>query len=102
MRNVERQAVLLAEDFTITGADLRAHMRSSRDEPRVAAAANPTSLREIAEVAVEAAEREAILRALQSTKGNKSQAARLLHVDFKTLHLKMRRYGITISHHAES
>jgi len=101
LRNVVRQAVLLAEDFTITGPDLRAHMRSSRDEHRPVAPTNPTSLREIAEVAVEAAEREAILRALQSTKGNKSQAARLLHVDFKTLHLKMRRYGITISHNAE-
>jgi len=77
-------------------------MRSSRDQQRVPVAGNPTSLREIAEVAVEAAEREAILRALQTTKGNKSQAARLLHVDFKTLHLKMRRYGITINHSAES
>jgi DNA-binding NtrC family response regulator len=102
LRNVVRQAVLLAEDFTITGNDLRAHMRSSRDDHRVAPAANPTSLREIAEAATEIAERDAILRALQSTKGNKSQAARLLHVDFKTLHLKMRRYGITISHNAES
>jgi DNA-binding NtrC family response regulator len=102
LRNVVRQAVLLAEDFTITGADLRAHMRSSRDEHRAPAPTNPTSLREIAEVAVEGAEREAILRALQTTKGNKSQAARLLHVDFKTLHLKMRRYGITINHSAES
>ncbi len=102
LRNVVRQAVLLAEDFTITGHDLRAHMRSGREEQRGAAPLNPTSLREIAEAAVEIAEREAILRALQSTKGNKSQAARLLHVDFKTLHLKMRRYGITISHLAES
>jgi transcriptional regulator with PAS, ATPase and Fis domain len=102
LRNVVRQAVLLAEDFTITGNDLRVHMLRGRDEHRSAPTVNPTSLREIAEAAVETAEREAILRALQSTKGNKSQAARLLHVDFKTLHLKMRRYGITISHHAES
>ena len=102
LRSVIRQAVLLAEEFTITGKDLRVLMGRSHDQPRAAEAAIPTSLREIADAAVEVAEREAILRALQSTKGNKSQAARLLHVDFKTLHLKMRRYGITISHHAEA
>jgi DNA-binding NtrC family response regulator len=102
LRNVVRQAVLLAEDFTITGSDLRVHMLRGRDEHRSAPAGSPSSLREIADAAIETAEREAIMRALQSTKGNKSQAARLLHVDFKTLHLKMRRYGITISHHAES
>jgi DNA-binding NtrC family response regulator len=28
------------------------------------------------------------------TGGNKSEAARILQVDFKTLHLKMRRLGI--------
>ena len=32
--------------------------------------------------------------ALQATRGNKSQAARLLQVDYKTLHLKMKRYEI--------
>ena len=86
----------------IAGKDLRGLIGNNHDGSRATEGASPTSLREIAEAAVEAAERAAILRALQSSKGNKSQAARLLHVDFKTLHLKMRRYGITISHHAEA
>ena len=52
------------------------------------------SLREIADRAAAEAERQAIRLALQATQGNKSQAARLLRVDYKTLHLKMKHYGI--------
>jgi DNA-binding NtrC family response regulator len=102
LRNVVRQAVLLAEDFTITQSDLRPLLKGDRNDPVRETSGPPATLREIAEAAVELAERDAILRALRATNGNKSQAARLLHVDFKTLHLKMRRYGITISHNAES
>ena len=52
------------------------------------------SLRESAVRAAEEAERQAIRLALRATRGNKSEAARLLRVDYKTLHLKMKRYGI--------
>ena len=52
------------------------------------------SLKEIADRAAAEAERQAIRLALQATRGNKSEAARLLRVDYKTLHLKMKRYGI--------
>jgi two-component system response regulator HydG len=52
------------------------------------------SLGEIAARAVAEAERQAIRLALQATLGNKSEAARLLRVDYKTLHIKMTRYGI--------
>src|SRR5262249_1529707 len=47
------------------------------------------SLKDIAEAAADAAEKQAILETLRITKGNKSQAARQLKVDFKTLHAKM-------------
>jgi two-component system nitrogen regulation response regulator GlnG len=51
-------------------------------------------LKEIADRAVAEAERQAIRLALQATRGNKSEAARLLCVDYKTLHLKIKHYGI--------
>lgn len=54
----------------------------------------PLRFKEARAWAIVHAECQAILRALQATRGNKSQAARLLGIDFKTLHLKMRRYGI--------
>ncbi len=42
-----------------------------------------------------AAERQAIRAALERTGGNKSEAARLLRADDKTLYLKMKRYGLS-------
>ena len=63
------------------------HVRRRRQETRF-------SLKELADRAAAEAERQAIRLALQATRGNKSEAARLLRVDYKTLHLKMKRYAI--------
>jgi DNA-binding NtrC family response regulator len=52
------------------------------------------SLKEIAGRAAAEAERQAIRLALQATRGNKSEAARFLRVDYKTLHLKMKHFSI--------
>jgi len=52
------------------------------------------SLKEIGDRAAAEAQRQAIGVALHATRGNKSEAARLLRVDYKTLHLKMKLYGI--------
>jgi two-component system response regulator HydG len=52
------------------------------------------SLKDIASRASAEAEVQAIRLALKATRGNKSEAARLLRVDYKTLHLKMKLYRI--------
>jgi two-component system response regulator HydG len=52
-----------------------------------AAAADPRPLEEV--------EREAILAALEAVGGNKSEAARRLGITRKTLHQKLKRYGVT-------
>jgi DNA-binding NtrC family response regulator len=52
------------------------------------------SLKEMANRVAAEAERQAIRLALHATLGNKSEAARLLRTDYKTLHLKMKHYGI--------
>jgi len=52
------------------------------------------SLKEIAGQAAAEAERHAIRLAFEATRGNKSEAARLLRTDYKTLHLKMKQYGV--------
>ncbi len=46
------------------------------------------SLKELVERAVGDVEREALLEALRRTGGNKARAARLLHIDYKTLYLE--------------
>jgi DNA-binding NtrC family response regulator len=43
---------------------------------------------------VEAVEREAIVRALQATRGTRREAADLLQVSLRTLFYKLRRYGL--------
>lgn len=55
----------------------------------------PFSLRQIVASAVSRAETEAIRRALVRARGNKSRAARLLRANYSTLHVKMKRYGIS-------
>jgi DNA-binding NtrC family response regulator len=52
------------------------------------------SLKECADRASAEAERQAICLALTATEGNRSAAARLLRVDYKTLYLKMKQYKI--------
>jgi DNA-binding NtrC family response regulator len=100
LRNVIRRACLLASD-AIDPEHLSILAPSPgmviprRLEPTPAgSAARGSSLKELAELAAVDAEGQAIRLALQATGGNKSEAARLLQVDYKTLHLKMKRFGI--------
>ena len=53
-----------------------------------------SSLKEVAEAAAADAEQQAICHALHTSRGNKSEAARHLRTDYKTLHLKMKQYAI--------
>jgi DNA-binding NtrC family response regulator len=96
LKNVVRKAALLGRDV-ITPDELPA-LRPGRPVTH-AAGAPPVgadlSLREVGELAVREAERRAIILALETVKGNKSRAARLLRTDYTTLHAKMKRYGIS-------
>jgi DNA-binding NtrC family response regulator len=96
LRNVIRRASLLAsevierEHLSVLPVDA-APVTSRPGEP----ASSRSSLKELAQAATVDAEGRAIRRALQAARGNKSEAARLLRVDYKTLHLKMKQYGIS-------
>jgi DNA-binding NtrC family response regulator len=97
LRNVIRRACLLTseviepEHLSILAVEPRATARHHESGP---VAVGGSSLKELADLAVLDAEGQAIRLALQATGGNKSEAARLLRVDYKTLHLKMKRFGI--------
>jgi DNA-binding NtrC family response regulator len=96
LKNVIRKAALVATDEVTVE-----HLPTLTAGAPAAAGAAPQhagddlSLREVAELAAVQAERELIRHALQATKGNKSQAARLLRTDYTTLHAKMKRYSIS-------
>jgi DNA-binding NtrC family response regulator len=105
LRNVIRRACLLASGviepehlsvLPIGPCAVTAHCLESvaAGPSRSGFPTSSSSLKELAELAVVDAEGQAIRLALQATGGNKSEAARLLRVDYKTLHLKMKRFGI--------
>ncbi|MCU1281288.1 MAG: sigma-54-dependent Fis family transcriptional regulator [bacterium] len=96
LRNVVRQAVLQSDVGVLGADDLRPLLTKRANKGAISASVSVLgrSLKEIANAASSEAEKQAIAEALRSTRGNKSKAARLLKVDFKTLHLKMKRYGL--------
>lgn len=103
LRNIMRRAVLQAQQVMIRDEDIRTLLAKAADSgpiesvPARAIATNHAagrSLKEIANGAVETAEREAIAGALQAAGGNKSAAARILQIDYKTLFAKLRRYQL--------
>jgi DNA-binding NtrC family response regulator len=113
LRNVIREAVLLATDYRIEADDVRRLLEGApppsgggpANGDSVEAALAPLgapaapegfdgrSLKEISDAAAETAERAAIETILKRTRGNKAEAARLLRVDYKTLHTKAKRFG---------
>jgi DNA-binding NtrC family response regulator len=95
LKNVIRKAALVATD-EVTVEHVPPLTAGVAGAPAAAdAPVSDLSLREVAELAAVQAERELIRHALQTTKGNKSQAARLLRTDYTTLHAKMKRYSIS-------
>nr|WP_289623803.1 helix-turn-helix domain-containing protein [Spartinivicinus marinus] len=52
------------------------------------------SLKDIVKKHTACVERQVLTEVLAFTNGNKAEAARLLQVDYKTIHTKLKRYGI--------
>jgi two-component system nitrogen regulation response regulator GlnG len=106
LRSVVRRAVLMAEDVITEdhlGLRLKAHEVQEKDESAERACSSTFGqgwgdqpLRQIVQSSKVHVERLAIAQALRRTGGNKTKAARLLQVDYKTLHSKVKEYGIQI------
>jgi DNA-binding NtrC family response regulator len=111
LRSVVRRAVLLADQI-ITEQELELN-----ETWAPAATSDPAGrlpgpdgawlglpLREIVRRHTSRLEREVIAQALRRTGGNKAKAARLLQIDYKTMHSKVREYGTQSEgdeHHGE-
>jgi two-component system nitrogen regulation response regulator GlnG len=97
LRNVIRRATLLSQDRIET--EHLSGLGSLREAPPTYSGvegilSEGLSLKEIVQRAAAQVEKDAIERVLRLTKGNKSQAARFLQIDYKTLHYKIKAYGI--------
>jgi DNA-binding NtrC family response regulator len=100
LRSVIRRAVLLADDI-ITEKHLdikRAPVPGLAFTPKIQGTPwDELSLREIVHRSVVSVEREVLLQAMKHTRGNKAKAARLLQIDYKTIHTKLKQFGINRS-----
>jgi DNA-binding NtrC family response regulator len=97
LRNVIRRATLLSQDCIET--EHLSGLGSLSEAPPTYSGvegilSEGLSLRAIVQRAAAQVEKDAIERVLRLTKGNKSQAARFLKIDYKTLHYKIKAYGI--------
>ena len=97
LRSVIRRATLVARD-EITEKDLsikRAELPGLAFSPKVHETPwKNASLGEIVQQSVLAVEKEVLNEVLRFTGGNKARAARLLQVDYKTVHTKVKKFGI--------
>jgi len=86
MNAVERGVVLSRSEYL----DEEEFSLVLQDQPR---SAEPPVLH-ITAPSLDAVEKETILRALETSAGNKSEAARRLGITRRTLHLKLKKYGM--------
>jgi DNA-binding NtrC family response regulator len=92
LRHVVRQAALAAGDV-IDAPDLR--LRAGAGRPSAEQLQwKGLSLREVVRQHLVLVERRILMEALRTASGNKAQAARMLQIDYKTIHQKLKEYGI--------
>ena len=99
LRSTIRRAVLLADDIiTEKHIDVERHAMPgfiSKQETQKVPLGN-LSLKKIIRSNTIALEREILIKALEHTDGNKTKAARLLMIDYKTLRTKIKQLDISI------
>ncbi len=89
LKNVIERAVVLAREPIITPKNLSIPLRGILED-----LATQGTLADAAKKALKIAESQRIAGALRETKGNKTRAAEILQVSYKTLLTKIKEYGI--------
>lgn len=82
LRNIIRKAILLSNDSVIRAGDINFLNNDEHSD-------GDSSI-----ITIKDAEKMVIKKALALTKGNKTKAASILQIDYKTLLTKIRQYGI--------
>jgi DNA-binding NtrC family response regulator len=97
LRNVIRQGALLTEGGSLEAGTLAPFLKKPASGSRPAQAARAragASLRQLGLDGLAESERQAIREALLESRGNILKASRALKTDNKTLHGKLKKYGI--------
>ena len=91
LENILERAMTLCEGNTIKETDLRL---SSGNEPLSGEFAQPDLSGQNLDSALDNTERDAIIRALEQTRYNKTAAAKLLGISFRQLRYRIKKLGI--------
>ncbi len=103
LRNVIRRAVLLAEDSGLIQLEHLSGIRGGISEDEELpdglkldydVESEEFSLKTVVKGIVEKIERHIMEDVLRRSGGNKSKAARILQIDYKTMHYKLKEYGL--------
>jgi len=99
LKNVMRRAALAADDEIKTEhLYISFHVEQSAiDDVPLISDFHGFSLKDEVRKRSRAYERTLITQVLEKTEGNKSEAARLLQIDYKTIHYKIKEYGISVA-----
>jgi len=94
LRNVIRRAVLTAAGNELDASDLDLHGESSTGGGQGDPATKGMPLAERLRTASDRLEATILRETLDACAGNKAAAARQLHIDYTTMHRKLKRHGI--------
>ena len=93
LENAIERSVILCDGDTITPEHFVLNRQSVFESAKRSLSLGGT-LEDVAKEALRIAETQKIVEVLKETRGNKSKAAEILHVSYKTLLTKIKEYGI--------
>jgi two-component system response regulator AtoC len=93
LENTVERAIILCDGDVITPEYIVLRQQSTLESAMRSLPMEGT-LEDVSKEALRIAESQRIMKALKATKGNKSKAAEILQVSYKTLLTKIKEYGI--------
>jgi len=92
--NVRQLENIIKRYLILPDAEILSELRTNSQEPPPPVSA-VVSLKEVASQAAEIAEKEAVLHMLEETGWNRKESARRLHISYKALRNKLKKWQLT-------